>query len=177
MKTNTGPRRHNPVIDSLKKLYRRHLGELAWIEAPPKTMARKSRDRDSFEAATPDRARRAVEIRGDLPHLAHVIRIYDPEWDEAAARPIRPKAKNKATPKPQQGWALAALTVLRDAAEPLTMADVVSIICDKYDIAADTVFERQRFHTAVNNALRRNRHNRLLIKHEGQPTRWSLQRG
>jgi hypothetical protein len=173
----TSPRKHNPIAAALKRLYRRLLGELAWIEEPPKTMARKSRDRDKFEAAQPARTVRACEIREDLPHVAHVVRLYDPTWDPTTAKPIRPHARHAATPKPKGGWALATLAALRETDDDLTVAEIVMAICDRHDIENKSVSDRQRCHTAVNNALVTKRRQGFVEKLDGRPSRWSLKRG
>jgi hypothetical protein len=170
------PGRHDPIGGALKGLYRRRLGMLQWIEAPPKTMDRASRDGDAFRAAAPGRAAEAEKIKEDLPHIAYVVRLYDPTWDPASAKPIRPHTKHRATPKPRGGWALAMLTVLRGTHEPLTVTEIVEAICDQHDIINETVSDRQRCHTAVTGALRTRSRQGLVIKHDGRPVRWSLKR-
>lgn len=165
------------VTYSLKRLYGRWLGELEWIEAPPKTMRRPSRRRDKFLDEAPLRAARADEIRRGLPCIAYVIAIYDPDWRPEMAKAIRPSAKRAANqaPGPPQGWTAAALDVLREADTPLSMAEIVEEIGERYDLDLGDVAERQRRHTAVNNGLRR-AHSARLVAAFGVKERWQMLR-
>ena len=169
------PEKNKIARGALKKLYQRYLGELARIEAPPKSMNRKWRGRDEYLEAAPARAARADQIREALPHLAYVIRIFDPTWDPLTAKPIQPSRRHDDRPRPSIGWSRAALMVLREADEPLTIAEIVSVICDRYDIDISTVEESQRCHTAVNNPLMAT-YKHQLVANGGQPARWSLKR-
>lgn len=174
MTANQAPR-FPQLVAALTKLYRRYLGELLWLEAPPKSMNRKWRGGREFLEDAPTRAARADHIREALPHIAFVIGIYEPTWHAASAEPIQPSVSHSARPRPPTGWTGAALAVLKDSDEALTIAEIVAVICERYDIDISTVAERQRCHTAVNNPLMR-RHRHLLVCHDTTPARWSLRR-
>lgn len=69
------------MAQGLQVLYGRWVGELDWIENPPKSMRLKWRGRDAFLEGADDRARRAEQIKDALPHILYVIRLLDPDWD------------------------------------------------------------------------------------------------
>ncbi len=156
---------------ALKSLYGRWLGELAWIESPPKTMGRTSRNRDKFTEEAALRAERAEEIKRGLPQIAYVIQLFDPDWRPEMEKVVRPSAKNEKGPP--QGWTAAALDVLRDANQAFTIAEIVEQICEKYELELSTVAVRQKRHTAINNSLRRT-YDSLIESDAGEPARWGF---
>lgn len=159
------------LLSALTTKYRELLGELAWIENPPKRMQRAA-ERERHEAGAAMRAARADQIKEALPHLAHVIRMYDPEWDAAAVLPIRPKAKKAGLPP--QGIPAAVFDVLRDnLGRRLTVAEIVDAIADKHDLDVSTVSARQKLHTAVNHRLVYDVTGQVL-RDGGRPRRWWL---
>lgn len=133
--------------------YAKLLGELKRIQAPPKYETRLKPDRDRFLAEAPQREARQRQIREGLPHLAYVIRMFEPEWDEADVKPVRPRAANSGLPP--QGIGGAAMDILREASEPLTIAEIVDLIANKNGFVLDTVELRQKYHTAVNNQIKK----------------------
>ena len=155
---------------ALQAYYGRLLGELSWIEAPPKTMNRRSRRRDEFEASEPERLARAERIRDDLPHVLHVIRMLEPEWQPEAAKAVRPSKGWKQAPP--GGWIGAARRVLQEAEAFLTIADIVEEVAAIYDIDISDVADRQALHTAINNSLMRRRD--ILVSDGGSPAAWAL---
>jgi len=156
---------------AMKRLYGRLAGELAWIENPPKTMARKSRDRETFLAEAPIRAARAEEITAALPHVAYVIGLYDPAWSPEETKPIRPKADwNRPA---GQNITASAMDVLREAERPLEISEIVARIAMRGDFELTDLHVRQRLHTGVYHGLNRT-YRRALVHDGGSPQRWAL---
>ena len=154
----------------LAKIYCRMLGELERLEHPPKRLVRLIPDREAYEAAAPERAARREVILEALPHVAYVVKMLNSAWDQSAAEPIRPKEPRRGIPP--QGVAGAALDILKEATQPLTIAEIVEMLGESFGYDLTTVAERQRYHTAVNNGLM-NIYRQDLVEHPGSPTRWS----
>jgi hypothetical protein len=160
------------TIRNLKRYYGLLLGELDRIKSPPKRVRRLKRDRQLFESQAPDRSKRTKFIEESLPHLAYVIGMYDPSWDPAQAPPIRPRGKRFL---PHGAIAEAAMDILREEAGNIfiTIAEIVDRIGQQYSIDLSTVEARQKYHTAVNNALMKT-YRKFLVCNEAQPTGWAI---
>lgn len=152
-------------------IYAKLLGELEWLRKPPKSLTRLTSDKEAYRADTPERKRRRAEIEEALPHVAFVIGMLDPSREVTSIKPIRPRRPNSGLPP--GGIAGAAMRVLQDAAAPLSIARIVTIIGKRYDLDLSDVPQRQKYHTAVNNALIP-RFKDDLVEYPGYPTRWML---
>lgn len=149
--------------------YAKLVGELGWLDNPPKRLTRLLPDQERFEAEQPARQARREAVLEALPHLEYVIRMFEPEWDRAAVKPIRPRAPKSGLPP--QGISGAAIDILREADQPLSIAEIVSRMADRHDLEIDTVAQRQKYHTAVNNTLKSTFRD-AIAKVEGYPERW-----
>ena len=158
----------------LKGVYGRWAGELHVIENPPKSLKRAWRGRDAYEARAPERARRADEIREALPHLAYVIKMFDPDWRTEDAELVRPKAEVDPGPGPSVGWVSAAISVLREADRYLSIAEIVEEIADRWDYDDSSVTARQRGHTAVTKGLQSRVREGIVVRDDGEPARYAL---
>ncbi len=159
------------MAQGLKVLYGRWVGELDWIENPPKSMRRKWRGRDAFLEGADDRARRAEQIKDALPHILYVIRLLDPDWGPEMAKPVRPR--KAPMPAPPLGWAEAALNVLRDAADYLSVSEIVDEIAERHDeVDLSVVGARQNAQIAVSATLLKS-YRRLLVE-DPRGNRWAL---
>jgi hypothetical protein len=58
----------------------------------------------------------------DLAHLVAVIRMFDPDFDPASVRPIRP---HKGT---YRNWLRPALDVMRKAARPMAAPEIAALV-------------------------------------------------
>jgi hypothetical protein len=152
-------------------IYAKLLGELEWLRKPPKRLTRLAPDREAYRAGVPDRERRRAEIEEALPHVAFVIVMLDPTREVTTIKPIRPRQPNSGLPP--GGVAGAAMRVLRDATVPMSIAKIVTVIGKRYDLDLSNVPQRQKYHTAVNNALFP-RFKDDLIEYPGYPKRWML---
>lgn len=136
----------------LTKIYARMLGERKRLLTPPAYVTRLIPDRRAYEAAEPDRQRRIAEIEDGLPHLAHVIQMLDPGFDETQVKPVRPRKANN-VPMPN-GISGTALDIVRERqGQPLAAAQIVQIMGARYDLDLSTVAERQRYYNAINGAF------------------------
>jgi len=100
---------HSQVLYPLVRKYARTLGELR-------------RDPSSDQ------------LRDDLAHLEAVIRMFDPGWD-GYVKPIRPKASIRWG---KRGLCTrAAMEVLREATEPLTVREITVRVIARLGIPAD----------------------------------------
>lgn len=115
----------------LQSLYGHLAGELHWIENPPKSMMLKWRGRDGFLAGTEEREARAQQIREVLPHLVCVIKLLDDQWAPEMAKLVRPKKAWGIVPA--IGWAEAALRVLREAEDYLSVSEMLDAIVEEHD--------------------------------------------
>ena len=135
----------------LTKIYAKLLGERDRIENPPKYITRLVPDRLAYEAATPERQERLRFIAESLPHLSYVIKMLDPDFDEASIDMIHPMRPNN-LPLPN-GISGTAMDIVREAGEPLAPADIVRIMGEHFDLDLSTVGERQRYYDAINHAF------------------------
>lgn len=159
------------VTLGLEKLYRKLLGERDRILCPPKRARRLDADRVAYDAGAEQRVIRLTEIEEALPHVAYVIKLYQPDWRESDVKPIRPKADWSNLPP--NGWTAAAVDVLREAKSPLTIAEIVVMVGDRYDLDLSTVQLRQKAHTSVNNGLKRS-FGHVVTRHGGRPERFTI---
>lgn len=158
----------------LGKIHGQMLGELERLDNPPKRLLRLIPDRQAYEAAAPAREERRSAIVEALPHLAYVVKMLNPDWDDTAAKPIRPREANRGIPP--QGVAGTAMDIIKETTWPLTIAEIVDLLGERFGYDLSTVAERQRYHTAVSNGLMHT-YREDLVEHPGSPTRWSWRMG
>jgi len=127
---------------------------------------------DESEAS---RAARVAQLREVLPHIAATIAFVAPEIDLSGIKPIRPSRRHEGTPA--QGIIGSALHVLRDSNEALTIAEIVTEIALRNNLDVSTVAKRQRYHTAVNNGLKRPAYAADVEIIRGRPDRFRLRSG
>lgn len=157
--------------EALKRHYRKLIGELLRLERPPKYETRLLPDRIRYQAEEAERLRRRDEIHEGLPHLAHVVRMFDPQWQEADAKPIRPRAPRTGL-LASNTFAGAAMDILRDAEDGYTIGELVKEIAGRYDIDVGTSDAYQKVHTAVNNGLKTTYRN-YVVSLGGRPERFA----
>lgn len=163
--------KHSTLSAALARHYAKLLGELIRLQQPPKYETRLIADRAEFAAAEADRASLMAQIETDLPHLAHVIRMFDPQWDETSVKPVRPRAQIS-----KLGgitFAGAAIEILRDTQSPLSIREIVFAISEHYGVDVSNSDSYQKVHTAVNNGLK-STYKHVIISHDGVPQRFSL---
>jgi len=139
--------------EALKRHYGKLLGELHRIEKPPKYETRLISDRERYASEEGERVRRAAQIKEDLPHLAHVVRMFDPAWSEEETKPIRPNAGRKGLPRSTTVGG-AAMDIIREADRGFTIGELVLLVAERYDLDVSTSDAYQKLHTTVNNGLK-----------------------
>ncbi|MFN3574586.1 MAG: hypothetical protein ACK4TR_13755 [Phenylobacterium sp.] len=161
------------LLRQLETEYAKMLGELEWIENPPKRMMRAA-EREAFQAGQDDRRRRAEQLREALPHFEYVIRMYEPNWEASAVGPIRPKQKR--TGLLPQGSRAAVMDALHQKpGERQTVAEIVDVIAERYDLDVSTVSARQKLHTLVHKCLAYDTSGEIL-RDAARPQRWWLKK-
>lgn len=135
----------------LTQIYAKLLGERERLLSPPKYLRRLIPERAAFDEAAPEREKRIAEIGETLVHLAHVVRMLDPTFDEAAVKPVRPKVQRD-VPMPN-GISGSALDIIRDADEPLAPSEIVEIMGERFGLDLSTPAKRQRYYDAINQAF------------------------
>ena len=110
----------------------------------------------------------ATQLRIDLDHIEHVIRMFQQDW----------RASNKATaPRKPSRWdkrgqgIKTALTVLREASEPMTAREIVLAVWARTGLPVPAKQELYRISATFNMALAR-RVGKGVVVIEGTPKRW-----
>lgn len=112
------------------------------------------------------------QLRDDLAHLEAVIRMFDPGWD-GNVKPIRPKASIRWG---KRGLATrAAMDVLREATEPLTVRQITERVIARLGIPADDEAAIHSVATIVRDTFKR-RGAFVRCLGDRRPRRWGLAR-
>jgi len=125
---------------------------------------------DAMDAAAARILKRKKEIHRQLDAIEIVIHIFDPAWDFASVKPIKPKhIEHKAG-----GIAQLACEVLRENNNvPMTVAEVTKAIMTKLGIARPDQLQWKRYTSLVTNTFMRRRDDAFIML-EGLPRRWML---
>ena len=157
--------------DELKRYYSKLLGELVRIDRPPKRLLRLEADREAYEREAPAREARRASIIEALPHLVAVVKLFDPDWDNTTAKPIRPRHGSSGLPS--QGGIGSAMEILREAAEPMTVREIVRAMAARHDLDIGSSAAYQKLHTVVHNGLTKT-HRDFVECVGGKPKRWRV---
>ena len=112
----------------------------------------------------------ATQLRIDLDHIEHVIRMFQEDWrdDNDAVAPRKPSRWDK------RGQGIkTALTVLREASEPMTAREIVLAVWARTGLPVPAKQELYRISATFNAALGR-RVGKGVVMVEGVPKRWAL---
>lgn len=105
--------------------------------------------------------------REDLAHLAAVIRMFRPETDLSAIKPIRPYLAQK------NRWSREALAILRNANAPMTPRAIANRILAARGLPLTRPYQ-QRIECSLHAVFER-LEGRGLVRAEGSPKRWSIE--
>ena len=136
------------VLTALQDKYRRVKGQIATLDA------------------------QATHLRIDLDHIEHVIRLFQQDWraDNAAIVPRKPSRWQK------RGQGIqTALAVLRDAAEPMAVREIVLAVCDRLGQPVPTKDEL-RLQVSTIGARIKQSEGKGVVRYDGKPFRWSIDR-
>ncbi len=112
----------------------------------------------------------STQLRIDLDHIEHVIRMFQEDWrdDNEAVAPRKPSRWDK------RGQGIkTALTVLREASEPVTGREIVLAVWARTGLPVPAKKELYRISSTFNAALGR-RVGKGVVMVEGMPKRWHL---
>jgi len=155
----------------LARVHARWIGELDRHNNLPKSASRLSADRAALEASAVPRAARVAALEKVLPHLCEVVWFLNPEWEPTTVKPIR--ARTRTPNLPAEGLLGAAIRVLKSAERPMTIMELVLAVADINGLDVSTSQKRQRFHTTINNGLKRTYRNELIVT-PGPPDHFTL---
>ena len=106
-----------------------------------------------------------------LPHLVCVIKLLDDQWAPEMAKLVRPKKAWGIVPA--IGWAEAALRVLREAEDYLSVSEMLDAIVEEHDeVDLAEVGARQGACLAISRTLLQQYRHLLVADPEGG--RWAL---
>ena len=116
---------------------------------------------------------RLAQIAADLGHLDATIRLFDPDFDLAAIRPKRVRAADTAR---LGEMSRAVLCVLREAAGPMTTAEVVAAVTAGAGVDGQDRKAAARMANRVGLALRRQERNGTVRseRREGRSVAWEV---
>jgi hypothetical protein len=114
----------------------------------------------------------ASDLRVDLASVEHVIRLFQQDWrdENGSIAPRKPCRWDR------RGEGIkTALAVLREATEPMTAREIALAVWERTKVPMPPKEEFYRITSTFNMALSR-RIGKGVIRHEGKPMRWSIER-
>lgn len=146
-------------------LKRKHEAILTEIRAIEKTIKTTHKQMESL----PDREEAVAKLQEDLAHVVAVIRLDNPDYDEAAACP---RGKNTyRLPLPIGTCTRMACETLRESATPLTINQIAKTVLASSGLDVDDV-ELSRLACNNINASFRARIGKTLDHDDQFPQRW-----
>jgi hypothetical protein len=116
----------------------------------------------------------ADKHRASLEHIEATMRLFKPEW---TGEGIRPHKLHRSSRWPSRGAGMkAALSVMRDATEPLTTRQIVLMALERCNMPEPDYDELKLICSSFNSALRNQAAKGVLAMVEGRPVRWALTR-
>lgn len=112
----------------------------------------------------------ATQLRIDLDHIEHVIRLFQEHWrdDNDAVAPRKPSRWDK------RGQGIkTALTVLRETSEPMSAREIALAVWERTGLPVPAKQELYRISATFNMALSR-RVGKGVVMVEGVPKRWFI---
>ena len=134
------------VLSALQDKYRRTKGQITALDA------------------------QAAQLRIDLDHIEHVIRLFQQDWREDNAT-IVPRKPSR-WPKRGQGIQ-TALAVLREASKPMTVREIVLAVFERLGQPVPTKDEL-RLQVSTIGARIKQSEGKGIVAVDGYPTRWKL---
>ena len=115
-----------------------------------------------------------MRLEIELAHVEHVIKMFQPSYDISKIATKRSFVKNPAG-TPRGSGSREALTVLREAGEPLTCNDIARRVLAKQG-RADTPETRGMLANTIASTFSRRRDGAVVLDASSYPARWSLNR-
>ena len=114
----------------------------------------------------------ATQLRIDLDHIEHVIRMFQQDW-RASNDAVAPRKPSRWDRRGQ--GVKTALAVLREASEPMTAREIVLAVWVRTGLPVLAKQELYRITSTFNTALAR-RVGKGVVMIEGTPKRWTILR-
>jgi hypothetical protein len=119
-----------------------------------------------------DNRKNAKRLREDKRHVAAVIRMFSPEYDVKA---IAARRTYKANAWFKRGTLFrAALDIMRNATEPMTVRQIVDRMLAAKGIASARPDQVRGLQSAVLASIRHRKGKSIQTVGEGSPARWRL---
>ncbi|MEP7349415.1 MAG: hypothetical protein ABI668_05620 [Sphingorhabdus sp.] len=134
------------ILTALQDKYRRTKGQLSALDA------------------------QAAQLRIDLDHIEHVIRLFQQDWraDNTTIVPRKPSRWQK------RGQGIqTALAVLREASEPMTVREIVLAVYNRLGQPLPTKDELRRQVSTIGARITLSE-GKSVVRVEGKPIRWSI---
>lgn len=115
-----------------------------------------------------------MRLEIELAHVDHVIKMFQPSYDLTKIATKRSFVKNPAG-TPRGSGSREALTVLREAGEPLTASEIARRVLAKQG-RADTPETRGMLAATIHSTFSRRRDGAAVLDASSYPARWGLNR-
>ncbi len=113
----------------------------------------------------------SFSVARDMAHIAAVIRLFDPLWDNAGIRPIMPRGPNRWAKKGQ--GIRAAIAVMKKATKPLSATEMAKAAYLESGMVPPGNDTLRLVGTDLIYSIRVHFAGRLGVI-EGRPRRWAL---
>ncbi len=114
----------------------------------------------------------ADKHRESLVHIEATIKLFKPDW---IGDGIKPHKSHRASRWPSRGAGMrTALSILREATEPLTTREIVVLVLDRLSMPEPHYAELKLICASFNSALRNKSAKGGVVMVEGFPKRWAL---
>ena len=112
----------------------------------------------------------AAQLRIDLDHIEHVIRMFQEDW-RASNNAVAPRKPSRWDRRGQ--GIKTALAVLREASEPMRAREIVLAVWARTGLPVPAKQELSRITSTFNTALGR-RVGKGVVMVKGRPKRWEI---
>lgn len=138
----------NKSISGLERKYRETLGEIKKLREEELDW----QGFDGFEQADATYKRRLKQLNDQLVAIEQSIRLFDPDW--LRKRHMAPLARRSSPLLSKGVFRKALLKILREAQQPLTVANIAENVARELILPMGTRAERQKMWQTTYNALR-----------------------
>lgn len=118
--------------------------------------------------------RAAGRLRRELGTLQQAIWLFEPGWSGAEVHPIQPKRPSRWGSRGQ--GMRAVMEVMGEADAPLTVREIATLALQRRGKAVPPQSEFRHIAASLTGTLRR-KIGKGIVRHTGEPTRWSLEGG
>jgi hypothetical protein len=113
------------------------------------------------------------KVRGDMVHVEHVIKLVEPDFNASTVAYLRRRKAIKFRGRGRH--TRFALAVLKDATEPMLVADIATEVAKREGLDISNRKDRDRLRNSIYSSLKENR-DKTVVRGPESPSRWSLKR-